>query len=558
MSITYHRYIINTLAGKLIIAIGLLIIIGSGISWYILLNTAKRNLINNAIKNTASYSDLIKKSTRYSMLTFHRESIKQTINSVGSAENIKKVRIFDNKGKIFYSSLHEEIGRMVDRGSLACMGCHSNPDKPSITLKTKKQWVIYTGKEGYRLLTFVDPIYNEPSCYTAACHVHPQEQRVLGILETDFSLSSVDENIRKQTIEITIYAIVFMSISPIIWYFVLRRFILNPVSTLSSAMKKVSEGDLEQKAIISSQDEMRLLADTFNVMTEDLKTAREKMENWTKTLEQKISDETKKRMLQEQILIQQSRLAAMGEMISAIAHNWRQPLSATGLIIQDFKDAYEHGELSREYLEAKVKKGVEIVEHMSRTIDDFRNFFRPDKEKMPFDTMGAAGEVLSLMSAQLKANNIHYRLICHTHGKTFDDFQDIIICEAKTITGYKNEFEHVILNLINNAKDAILERIDNGLMPRDEEGMIGFDFYNEEGKVIIKISDNGGGIPEEIIDRIFDPYFTTKEQGRGTGIGLYMSKMIIENNMGGRIHVENIKDGAVFVIELGAGLIEKN
>lgn len=108
----------------------------------------------------------------------------------------------------------------------------------------------------------------------------------------------------------------------------------------------------------------------------------------------------------------------------------------------------------------------------------------------------------------------------------------------------------MILNLVNNAKDAILERIDNGLMPKDEKGMIWFDFYNEDGKVIIKISDNGGGIPEEIKDRIFDPYFTTKEEGKGTGIGLYMSKMIIENHMGGRIYVENIKDGAMFTIEL--------
>ncbi|OGW21809.1 MAG: hypothetical protein A2Z82_09330 [Nitrospirae bacterium GWA2_46_11] len=221
-----------------------------------------------------------------------------------------------------------------------------------------------------------------------------------------------------------------------------------------------------------------------------------------------------------------------------------------GLIIQDIKDAYEFGELDKSYISNSVEKAMKQIQFMSRTIDDFRNFFRHDKEKKPFDVKQAAGDALSLLAAQLKSNDISYRLTCHEHNKTFEDFTEIIPCKEFLIEGYENELRQVFLNIINNAKDAILDGRERGLMPAGEKGRIALDFEREGDKVIIRISDNGGGIPEGISDRIFDPYFTTREQGKGTGIGLYMTKMIIEQNMGGRLYAENKDEGAVFIIEL--------
>jgi len=285
------------------------------------------------------------------------------------------------------------------------------------------------------------------------------------------------------------------------------------------------------------------------------------LEDLTKNLEQKVRDEISIRTKNEQMLIQQSKLAAMGEMLGAIAHQWRQPLNVVGLIVQNMQEVYEKGKLDENYIDKSVQKAMMHVDHMSKTIDDFRNFYKPDKEKIIFDVMRAVGDVLNLLSAQLSSDNIGYRLTCHTHGKTFENETDIVICSEKAVEGFKNEFEHVVLNLINNARDAIIERRLCREMGPAQKGLLAFNFYNTGSAVIIDISDNGGGIPLEVINRIFHPYFTTKEKTKGTGLGLYMSKVIVEEHMRGKLSVRNNEHGAVFTIELpqpGKALLHEN
>ena len=275
-----------------------------------------------------------------------------------------------------------------------------------------------------------------------------------------------------------------------------------------------------------------------------LKEKSRQLENLLKDLKLRVEEEVEKRMEKEQLLIHQSKLAAMGEMIGAIAHQWRQPLNALGLIVQGIKDAHEYGELNKDYIDESVNKSMMQIKFMSKTIDDFRNFFGPDKQKITFDVIKAVEEVLSILNAMLKNNSIDVKVECKQSRLLVD--------------GYPNEFKQVVMNLINNAKDAIIEAKEKGILTPDEKGLIAVDVKKDVDKVIIKISDNGGGIPEKIIDRIFEPYFTTKEQGKGTGIGLYMSKMIIESNMGGRIYAENVENGAMFTIELNEILPDKD
>ena len=286
--------------------------------------------------------------------------------------------------------------------------------------------------------------------------------------------------------------------------------------------------------------------------TEALMERTAQLEDLTRNLEVRIGEEVGRRRKNEQLLIQQAKLAAMGEMLGAIAHQWRQPLNTLGLCIQNIKDSHRYGELNQGYLDTTVRQAMEQIGHMSRTIDDFRTFFRPDKDKVVFDTMQAVGEVLTLFSAQLTAHDIAYTLTCRTHGREFDTVGEIITCPEKLAEGYRNEFEHVILNLLTNAKDAICEGREKGEGTAGGKGRIAFEFLNADQELIITVSDNGGGIPEPILGRIFEPYFTTKEPAKGTGIGLYLSKIIIEDHMHGSLTARNTEQGAAFVITVPA------
>ncbi len=263
------------------------------------------------------------------------------------------------------------------------------------------------------------------------------------------------------------------------------------------------------------------------------------VEEKTKELKKINSDlqsEKEKRMEKEMMLMQQSRLASVGEMIAAIAHQWRQPLNAVGLVIQDLKDAYVHNEFTAEYLYKAVNKSMTQLNYMSNTINDFKNFFKPSKTESLFKPDQAIKDSLSIISAQLKNNFIKI------------DYQNKAMKET-LIRGYPSEFAQVIINILNNARDAILDAREKGTLSRNE-GEIAIEMYNNDKGTVIDISDDAGEIPDQILNRIFDPYFTTKESHKGTGIGLYVAKTIIETNMGGKLLVENREGSVTFTIEL--------
>ncbi|RXJ65367.1 hypothetical protein CRV08_15355 [Halarcobacter ebronensis] len=228
---------------------------------------------------------------------------------------------------------------------------------------------------------------------------------------------------------------------------------------------------------------------------------------------------------QEQILIQQSKMAAMGEMIGNIAHQWRQPLSHISGLFMDISSAYSYKELDDKYLDKVINEADDIIEYMSHTIDDFRNFFNPNKIKENFLISEALYNAIKIIKSSFAFHGIEI---------------DIKVDSESPIYGYANEYSQVILNIFSNAKDIFIER--NISNPK-----ITIEIVKRNGKTCLSITDNAGGIREDTLERIFEPYFTTKYDC-GRGIGLYMSKIIIEKNMEGTIKVSNTKEGARFEI----------
>lgn len=228
----------------------------------------------------------------------------------------------------------------------------------------------------------------------------------------------------------------------------------------------------------------------------------------------------------DQMLLLQSRQAAMGEMIGNIAHQWRQPLNTLGLTIQALPLMNKMNACSQEYLDEMAAKVMRIITHMSQTIDDFRNYFRPDKEVVQFNAKEAVTKAVSFIEASFRELHIDI---------------EVAAADAPVINGFPNEYSQVLLNILINARDALADR-------KIATPKVVISIGTENGKAVVTISDNAGGIPETIMDKIFEPYFTTKGSEKGTGIGLFMSKSIIEKNMNGHITARNIDNGAEFRI----------
>jgi len=246
-------------------------------------------------------------------------------------------------------------------------------------------------------------------------------------------------------------------------------------------------------------------------------------------LKAQMDKQLEKRLENEYLLMQQSKLATMGEMIGHIAHQWRQPLAQLGGIFMNLDASYAHKELNQEAMNKHIEKGNMLIKYMSQTIDDFRHFFEPNQTEEYFDVIRYVENAIHIIEASLTYYHIELEVIC-------DD-------DIPQVKGYASEFSQVILNLLDNAKDVFIER--DILVPK-----ITIHISASKKKVMISIADNAGGIDAEFIDKIFGIYFSTKHKKGGSGLGLYMSKLILEKKGMGTIKVSNIEEGALFAIHI--------
>ncbi|RII28836.1 MAG: hypothetical protein CXR31_02895 [Geobacter sp.] len=336
----------------------------------------------------------------------------------------------------------------------------------------------------------------------------------------------------------------FLVVSFIVVLYLGRRSIVDRVTTLKKTVDTMAQGNLDVRvADHVTGGELGELGQAFDTMARKLADREQErqvaqdalvvkqlqLEGLNATLEQRVAEEVEKNNRKERIMFQQSRQASMGEMINFIGHQWSQPLTTIGLRFQYLQQAYHDKELTPEIFDREVAACLDKLDYLADTITDFRNFFRPEKAPHPFNLERAIEKSMFFVQSYFVQNGIDLRFVGHA--------PDILV------NGYPNEFSHALLNILYNAKDVFLDR--GTVKP-----FVEICCRQEGGNAVITVHDNGGGISTADADKVFELYFTTKAKGHGTGIGLYMAKMIIEKNMGGSITVRNGSDGAEFVIKL--------
>ena len=363
---------------------------------------------------------------------------------------------------------------------------------------------------------FTAPVYSQPAG-ESPFHVQSTAPELLGhvsVVVSKAALTQMTKDIffANLTTSLT-FALIFM---------VLIRLLTNrmtqPLSQLSASMGRAEAGESRVRVALGGPKDIVDMAHAFNSMMTVLEEREAELRQLNETLEQRVVKEVAKNREKDHLMIQQSRLAAMGEMIGNIAHQWRQPINAVTLILANIKDAYDYNDLSKEFLEAEVSSGQQIIQRMSATIDDFRRFFKPNKEKQKFRVCAEVEEAIKMVGQNFQSHNIELTLV---KGG-----------EPSEVMGFPNEFAQAVLNALTNARDAIVAN--------NVAGKVHVVIEKGTETAGVSIRDNGGGISEDILDKVFDPYFTTKESG--SGIGLYMSKMIMDN-MGGSIVVRNVEGG---------------
>lgn len=252
------------------------------------------------------------------------------------------------------------------------------------------------------------------------------------------------------------------------------------------------------------------------------------LEELNRTLERRVNEAIAELRQKDELLLQQSRHAAMGEMLNNIAHQWRQPLNNIAIYVQSMQLLKASGELTDEQIQSDVQSVMAIINYMSKTIDDFRSFFRQEKQKQVFYLKEASEKAVSLVSARMEHLGIVFQLV---------------VRQEPAVLGYQSEYIQVLLNILNNAID-ILSYSENPVR------RIVLSIDEQYDKAVLSVQDTGSGIAPEVLPHIFEPYYTTKGPGEGTGIGLYMSKTIIEKHMAGTLSARNRSEGAEFTISL--------
>jgi len=285
--------------------------------------------------------------------------------------------------------------------------------------------------------------------------------------------------------QIAIFFILFM-----LFYFMYR--VINQKEILDVYVKK------QTQEIAKSEAELKILNENLELV---------------------IEKEVSKNQEKDRLLFQQSKMASMGEMIGNIAHQWRQPIAIISMWANNIIADIDMEEIENENLREYANKINEQTIHLSQTIDDFRDFFSPNKEKNSFTLKSSVDKTMNLLSASFKTHNI----------ELIENIEDI------KITSLENELTQAILNIVKNAKDILIT------LEKGQKRLIFINIYKKETDVVIEIIDNGGGIPSGIIDKVFEPYFTTKHKSQGTGIGLYMTESIITKHLNGKIIVKNVE-----------------
>lgn len=507
-----------TLIVKLTVATSVILIGFMGLLDYVNIKYFRKVMVEYAVSNAVQMAEVINQSTYDAMMKNDKATLYQMISRIARSNSIEHIRLLDRHGNVVYAS-----GGAASEDSPAgsCGLCHARFNSRFDDLPLNRSR-LYRTDAGGEMMGFTKAIYNQPDCYTAECHFHQQSEEVLGVLDISISLENLRQKSNEYRIQFVVMTCLLLLLIGIMITFLIRRLVDRPVQQLVRHSAQVAEGNLDARVQVASNDELGELSEAVNTMTESLEKARGELSEWTGTLERKVEERSREIKEMEAHLHRSEKLASLGNLVAGIAHEINNPL--TGVLLYS-------SILNRdERLDPGLKPDIErVISETRRCADIVKQLLEFSREAVPRKEMVSLNAILDKVTAL-------FQQLPEFCDVVIDQRYDRHLPEVYTDPG---QIQQVFVNLFVNAGHAMP---DGGCLT------IITSLSGDRGYVRAEIVDTGCGIPEEHLNSIFDPFYTTKSEG--TGLGLSISYGIVENN-GGTIEVASeVGRGSTFTVML--------
>ena len=521
----------HSLSAKLIGLLLLVMVAVFALLGYVNIRLHRKHLEATTLTSAERVSDVIRRTTSYYMMRNDREGLYHAMATMADEPGMVRVRIFDQEGRISYSSTPDEISRTVDQNAEACYGCHAR-SQPLTKLNRPDRFRIYRDARGQRILGIITAIENQPSCSNAACHAHPASQQILGVLDTNLSLVQADAQLAQTSVQMLLFtALALVVIAYFSWLFILRLVDI-PIKRLQAGTHELAQGNLGFQIAVDSRDELGELAESFNQMSLLLRSANAEIVAWTKTLEDRIAYKTKELKRAHEHVLHVEKMATIGKMAAVMAHEINNPLAGILTYAKLVRKWVDKDQLTTPPKKLEASQCLDLIATESRRCGDLVKSLLVFSRTAPLnkqttDIRDVVDRSVRLIRHQLDMNGVQLQLDLPIH-------LPLTSCDAAQI-------EQVLLALIMNAIDA---------MPRGGNLWISTSLDASAFEYRITVRDDGTGIAPDILAQIFEPFLTTKETGKGVGLGLAVSQRIIERH-DGRIDVQSeLGKGTTFTIHL--------
>ncbi len=513
-----------SLIQKLTILTGTVVVLFMTLFAWVNIDNLERLLLSNTTKNLDNLADTIIRMTRHQMLVDNRTIVYQMIDEVANRPGLDRIRLLNENGVIVHSTVKGEIGKSFDR-NVTSSALSDQADKTIVKLPLEERSRFFTVPGGKQLMGLARSIHNEPSCSTASCHAHPESVKVLGVVDIVVSLDEMKTDLasyRNRIILLTILLIILLGAS--LTFFTLHL-INRPVNELLRHTARLAQGQLDCEMVPTSNDELGDLMRAFQLMTNNLRQARDDLEEWGRTLEEKVWERSEQLQRIQKQLVHTEKLASLGELVAGIAHEINNPLS--GILIFSELVAKD------KRLDPALKKDMETISsEAQRCAGIVKGLLEFARDYQPKKTLCDINQVLIDSLRLVECQSV---------------FQNVAILrqlgnDLPQIMADQNQLKQVFINIFINAGQAMQDQ-------KRGELQIITRLDNDSSNVVVTVSDSGCGVPAEQLGKLFDPFFTTKGAG-GTGLGLSVSYGIIQAH-GGTIKAESdIGMGMTFIITL--------